>query len=544
MLLLLLSCLQALGQAPRDTGNQVTITIRHADFLERATTDTASYVMKLVGNVALVQGSSQLFCDSAYLNLEKNNVEAFGNVRIVQPGANVQSDYLRYTGNTRQAFLQGNVSLTNGKDNLWAEELYYNTGTKLATYALGGTLQTENTTLSSNSGSYNLNSKDARFTGEVYVSDPQYNTQSEDLGYNTVTKVVTFYGPSVVTNDKSELRTSKGTYDSKREVAHFTARSSILSGGQYIEANLLDYDRKTGYGLAVGNVIALDTTQQITLYSGRASYNEISRVLLATEKPVLKRQNETDSLFARADTFYSAPVTALHTLQPGRKDSAVQAADSAAKKPVRKVKRPALDSVAAPVPADSTAPRFFIGFHHVRVFSDSLQARADSISYSQQDSVLRLMGSPVAWSRHSQVTGDTILLFTDSGRLKRLLVPNNAFLVSRSGPEKADLFDQVQGRTLEGIFENNEFRFAEVWPNAESIHFVQDEEKRYVGVSQAASERIKIFFEKSGISRIVYEQDATQTLTPMQQANLPAMRLSRFTWREKERPKSKAELFE
>jgi len=61
LLLLLLSCLQALGQAPRDTGNQVTITIRHADFLERATTDTASYVMKLVGNVALVQGSSQLF---------------------------------------------------------------------------------------------------------------------------------------------------------------------------------------------------------------------------------------------------------------------------------------------------------------------------------------------------------------------------------------------------------------------------------------------------------------------------------------------------
>lgn len=548
LLLLLGTVFSAIAQLPPDTSNQITITIQHADFLERAAADTSGYVMKLIGNVVLKQTDNQLFCDSAYLNMDRNNVEAFGNVRIVQPGTNVQSDYLRYTGNTKQAFLKGNVSLTNGKDNLWAEELNYNTGTKLATYALGGTLQTENTTLSSNSGAYNLNSKDARFTGEVYVTDPQYETQSEDLGYNTGTKVVTFFGPSVVTNDKSVLRTSRGTYDTRKEVAHFTSRSSILNAAQFIEADQLDYNRHTGEGLAVGDVVALDTAQKTTLYSGRATYNEISGILLATEKPVLKKQSGSDSLFIRADTFYSAPVSALRIIQPLKKDS-VTAADTLlpkAKKKEKVRKLQAADTLAiAPAPADTSAPRFFIGYHHVRVFSDSLQALCDSISYTQTDSVLRMMGNPVAWSRNSQITGDTILLFTDSSRVKRLFVPKDAFLASRSGPEKAMLFDQVQGRSLEGWFnEAGEMDHALVWPNAETIHFVTDEEKRYIGVSQAAGERIRIYFEDGAIRHIVYEQEATQTLTPLSQANLPAMRLSRFKWREAEKPKSRQELFE
>ena len=553
LLLLLGSTVAVKAQQPRDTANQVTITIQHADFLERVAADTANSIMKLIGNVALKQGDNQLFCDSAYLDLDKNYVEAFGNVRIVQPGSYVQSDYLRYTGNTKQAFLKGNVGLTNGKDNLWAEELNYNTGTKLATYAQGGTLQTENTSLSSNGGAYNLNTKDARFTGEVYVTDPQYSTQSEDLGYNTATKVVTFFGPSVVTNDKSELRTAAGTYDTRNEVAHFTSRSSIQNQEQYIEANRLDYNRITGEGLAVGEVVALDTVQKITLYSDRATYNEISRVLLATEKPVLKKASENDSLFIRADTFYSAPVTALAAIQPVSKDTLAASADTvkqAAAREKKSRKKRTADTAAAlavapPQPADTSAPRFFIGYRHVRVFSDSLQARCDSISYSQADSVLRLMGDPVAWSRQSQITGDTILLFTDSSRVRRLYVPNNAFLAARSGPEKAELFDQVQGRTLEGFFnDSSELEHALVWPNAETIQFVTDDAKRYIGVSQAAGERIRIYFENGAIRHIVYEQDATQTLTPLPQADLPAMRLSRFKWREEERPKSRAELFE
>lgn len=472
-----------------------------------------------------------MYCDSAYINTIKNNVEAFGNVRIIQPdGTEVMSDYLRYTGNSRQAYLKGNVSLTDGKDNLWAEELEYNLSTKIGVYHQGGTLQSEATTLSSNTGQYNVKTKDARFKGDVLVSDPEYDVSSTDLGYNTETKVVRFFGPSVVTNERSRLKTSSGTWDAKSEIAHFTSRSSIRNEAQFIEGDKLDYNKKTGEGNALGNVIAIDTNQNITLYSGRAVYNEITQVLWADLNPVLKKVNRQDSIFIRADTFYAAPV-------PEQKDS-FRVADTAQKSVGVKTYLPH-DTLAA----DSSRPRYFIGFHHVLVYSDSLQAVCDSIVYSQKDSAMRLIYQPVAWSRNSQITGDTIVLFTDTSSIKRLWVPNNALVVSQSGPEKANMFDQVQGKTLTGFFENNNIEKMIVWPAAEAIYYSKDDEDAYLGMVQASSERMTVFFENQQISRILLEQGIKQKMTPMQQVNPAAARLSRFQWWKEKRPKSVEELF-
>ena len=481
-----------------------------------------------------------MYCDSAYVDVTKNNVQAFGNVRIVQPGGTeVLSDYLRYVGNIRKAFLKGNVVLTDGKSTLWAEELDYDLGTKIGVYTQGGTLQSETTTLSSNTGNYNVKTKDARFTGEVYVTDPKYDVVSEDLGYNTETKLVRFFGPSIVNNDKSELRTSSGTWDAKNEVAHFVTRSSIQNAEQYIESDKMDYNRKTGFGVAVGKVIAIDTGQHTTLYCGYVQYNEITRNLLATVRPVMKQMNNNDSLFIRADTFYAAPV-------PKAKDTTL---DSNRKAEIKKPlgKNITEISKAAPtdtVRSDSTQPRYFIGYHHVLVYSDSLQARCDSISYSQADSTMRLMYSPVAWSRTSQITGDTILLYMDSSRLKKLYVPNNALVVSQSGPPKAGLYDQTQGKTLTGYFENNAIREMVVMPNAEAIYYSKDDAGAYLGVVQAQSERMRVYFENEQVSRILLEQEPRQTMTPMQQVNIPATRLSRFQWLIDKRPKSVQELFD
>ena len=253
----------------------------------------------------------------------------------------------------------------------------------------------------------------------------------------------------------------------------------------------------------------------------------------------MKQMNNNDSLFIRADTFYAAPV-------PKAKDTTL---DSNRKAEIKKPlgKNITEISKAAPtdtVRSDSTQPRYFIGYHHVLVYSDSLQARCDSISYSQADSTMRLMYSPVAWSRTSQITGDTILLYMDSSRLKKLYVPNNALVVSQSGPPKAGLYDQTQGKTLTGYFENNAIKEMVVMPNAEAIYYSKDDAGAYLGVVQAQSERMRVYFENEQVSRILLEQEPRQTMTPMQQVNIPATRLSRFQWLIDKRPKSVQELFD
>lgn len=522
----------ARAQKKDDAAKKVPIEILSAAVLQHVLTDSGE-INKLIDSVVMKQGDNMMYCDSAYFDLAKNNVEAFGDVRIVQPGSEANSDYMRYVGNTKMAYMRGNVMLTDGKSHLWSEEVEYNTGTKIGTYAQGGTLQDSTTTLSSNAGTYDMNSKNARFTGEVYVTDPKYNIISDDLGYNTESKLVTFFAPSVVTSDSSILRTSCGTYDSKNEVAHFTCRSSILNKEQYVEADKIDHNRKTGIGMATGNVIAIDTTQHSTLYCGRADFNEKKRITLASIKPVLKQMNGKDSLFIRADTFFTAPIPMKgDTLQPVKKTVGKG-------KKKKEILVPAEDTTEA----DSSRPRFVIGYHHVLIFSDSMQGKCDSISYIQKDSVLKMMYDPVMWSRKSQITGDTILLYMDSSKLKRMYVPNNGLMVQQSGPEKAKIWDQVQGKTITGLFKNNALDSMVIEPEAQTIYYSKDDDGAYMGVNEASGERMTILFKNEAMDKILFIKDTKQKVTPMDKANLPAMKLSRFKWREDERPKSLEELF-
>ncbi len=500
--------------------------------LQYVQTDSGA-VNKLIGNVILKQGENMMYCDSAYFFLDRNTVEAFGNVRVVQPGSEATSDYMRYLGNTKLAYMKGNVMLTDGQSNLWSEEVEYNTGTKIGVYNQGGTVQNETTTLSSNAGVYDMRSKNARFTGEVIVTDPEYHVVSEDLGYNTETKLVTFYSPSVVTSDSSILQTSDGTYDSKNKIAHFISRSSVWNKEQYIESDILDYDRTTGIGVAIGNVISLDTIKKTTLYSGRSDYNEKKKTVLATIKPVLKQINGKDSIFIRADTLFSAAVNK-------QRDSIPVTRIVGKGKNAKKV----VEYIADTTDADSSDPRYFIGYHHVKIFSDSLQGVCDSISYSTVDSIVRMMIDPIAWSRNSQITGDTILLYMDSSELRKIYVPNNAFMISQSGPPRAELWDQVQGKTLTGNLKNNTITDMLVRPDAQAIYYAKDDNGAYIGVNEASSERMRILFRDQGIYKIIFEQDVKQKMTPLNQADLPNMKLSRYQWHVNRRPRSLAELFE
>jgi len=357
----------------------------------------------------------------------------------------------------------------------------------------------------------------------------------------------------VVVNDRSELRTSNGYWDSRQEKGWFTDRSSIKNEEQYIEADTIDYDRTTGFGNAYGNVIAIDTAQETTLYSGYAEYNEITHRLRAMIRPVMKKLNGGDSLFIRADTFFSAPVPepgdTLTIAAPVKKDTVKgkRQRSAAGKASAKKEKGGTLLPAPAPRPApdeDTAVQRYFIGYHHVRIFSDSMQGSCDSIVYSQQDSIMRLIRDPVLWSRNSQITGDTILLFTDSGVLKRMYVPNKALIVSQSGPPKAQMYDQIQGRSLIGNFINNALNDMLVWPDAESIYYATDDDGAYLGVSQATSERLRVLFRDQRISRIIFEQDVKQSMTPLDQVSIPTLRLSRFRWLPERRPKSREELFQ
>ncbi len=542
-----------------DTSNKMTIFLT-AKLIIHNETDSGQ-VNRFLDSAVFRQGTDTLYCDSLYQNKTKNIIEAFGDVRVAQAGGTQATcNYLRYETAKKLAYMRGSVTLTDGKNKLWCDELTYDLGTKVGTYNNNGRLQADSTTVTSNSGVYDVKGKEARFMGNVVVKDPRYKTTSEDMGYNTDTKLTHFYAKSVVVGDsgKTRLQTTRGEYDAAKGMAHFTAHSSIWYDGQYIEGDTLFYDRAQGYGYAYGHIIAWDTSRNALLYCGHAEYFQRKRVLWALNKPVLVQINGPDTIYVRADTFYSAP--AQRTVKASIADSlsslkgavkkAIQTPDSLLANQLKKTAKRKKDKVTTPSMlaidtsvADSTAPLCFIGYHHVRIFSDSLQGVCDSIVYTQSDSSVRMIYKPIVWARKSQVTGDTIVMQMDSGKIRNIYIPNNAFVVSQTGPDKAELYDQVQGKILKGYFKNNTLTELNVYPNAESIYYPKDDSGAFIGVTQASGEKMRIFFKDQKIQKIRLEKDVHQTLTPLQNADLPNTRLSRFKWIPERRPKSKGELF-
>jgi hypothetical protein len=145
---------------------------------------------------------------------------------------------------------------------------------------------------------------------------------------------------------------------------------------------------------------------------------------------------------------------------------------------------------------------------------------------------------PVLWPRKSQITGETIYLQMANNQLKTLFVPKNAMMVSQSGPDQAHMFDQIQGNTIRGYFANNSLDSLIAQPNASSVYFIKDDSNAYVGCNEAQSERIEIIFKDEKIQKIYYRKDVSLKTTPMKDVIPASIRLSRFSWRESERPET------
>lgn len=250
----------------------------------------------------------------------------------------------------------------------------------------------------------------------------------------------------------------------------------------------------------------------------------------------------------RIDTITTIPANIEDSIQQAlvQKDSlhqeiAIQPADSLAKDSlgnllVRK------DTLTTPAQQNDSADRFFRAYHNVRIFSDSLQAVCDSLFYSGKDSIFRLFRDPIVWSGsgESQITGDTIYLYTKNKKPDEMYVFENGFMINKTGD---DMYNQIKGTKIFGYFVEGEIDNVRAKGNAESIYYAKDSEDKLVGINKATSAIIDMRFKNKELNKVVFIDDVKGTMLPIRQATEQDKRLKSFKWQEERRPKSKFELF-
>jgi lipopolysaccharide export system protein LptA len=508
-----------------DTGRFIRLV--RANTFRLVKVDSVNSLIQLIGNVVLVQGNTTFYCDSAVQDKRLNQIEAFGNVHINDADSvHTYSQYAKYLGNIKMAYLKKKVRLTDGKGTLTTEELEYDVNSGIGIYKTPGKLVNGENVLTSKEGYYYSDNKEAYFVNDVKLVSPDRTVATDTLLYDMQKDVFTIVSPTTINDGKSVIRTRAGIYDAKNGIADFSERTTIEDSTQEITADRIRFDKKSGEGSAEGNVIYRDTAQGVTIIAGTTAFNNKTSKVLATRKPVMIIKQENDSIYIAADTLLSskrinnpktlvdsAAVKNKDTLQNGKKMDVKEA-----------------DSI-----------RFFQAYHHVRIFSDSLQGVCDSLYYSAEDSTFRMYTEPIVWSTNNQLFGDTIYMTTRNKKPDQLYVFENGFAISRT---RENFFNQIRGNRINGGFANGEIEFMRAKGNAESVYYLQDDDSAYIGMNYAKADAITMLFGKEGLKRVSWVNAVEGTNFPMNQIPEDKKQLRSFRWVDGKRPKSRLELFE
>lgn len=516
----------AFSQPATDTSKVKRLEIIKADRETFKKIEGKGDFVSLVGNVKLKQDQTYFFCDSAVLNQTANIIEAFGNIHINDADSvHTYSQYLKYVGKEKTAYLKKNVKLTDSKAVLTTDELEYNTATKTGTYLKGGKVVDSTTVLTSTEGYYYGETRDIYFKKKVFLNDPQYKITTDTLLYNTFTQLARFTVPTKIISEERVVNTSEGYYDMKNKKAFFGKRPVVDDKDYTLTADDMAYDDSTGYGEAQGSVVynSKDTANAYTILANNVKSNKSTGSVLATQKPLMIIKQDRDSIYIAADTLYTAKLTELEKYRkvPNISDTLYP------------------EKTNATNATDSNSNRFFEAYFNVRIFSDSLQATGDSLFYSFRDSAFRLFKNPVVWAQDNQILGDTIYLYTENKKPKRFFVFENALAINRA---EKDLYNQVKGNTINGVFKNGNIDFFRAKGSAENIYYTADEQGGFIGVNRSTSDVIDVTFKERKPYKVVFRNNLQGTLSPIKQVNNADLRVKGFKWYDEKRPKTKFEL--
>lgn len=386
---------------------------------------------RLIGNVRFRHKGAVMYCDSAYLYNKSNSLDAFGNVKIVQGDTlTLTSDKLYYNGNTQYVKVRDQVELKDKEMTLKTNTLDYNRQTGEAIFYDRGviTSRANDNKLIACEGIYNSPTSFFYFRDSVFLENPKYRVETDTLNYDNTREIAYFQGPTYIYSEENTIYCENGWYDTQKDISQFNENAVIYNGQQKLKGDSIWYSRNEGLGRAYIDVSVQDTVDQYIINGDYGEYNEATGKNMVTGNAEMIQYDQLDSLFLHSDT--------LLAIRDSVKGNTVHA------------------------------------YPGVKFFKKDIQGAADSLVFSEADSLIEMYTNPVLWSQDLQITGDTILIKTFDGVIQNLFVFENAFMINQLDTSK---YNQIKGRRLTGFFKNNDLYKVLIKGNGESLYYATEE---------------------------------------------------------------------
>lgn len=465
---------------------------------DRMSKEKGSSAILLRDNVRLSQGDMRIFCNAADFNKKENAFNARGNVKVTKGEAmTIFSSTLDYNGETKKGKFRENVRLVDEGDTLYTDYLDFNNADNSGYFYNGGKIVDSSVTLESKTGYYYPDESSYFFKDSVRVRNEDHTLHSDTLKYNLDREKAIVMGPTEIFGDSSYIYCEDGWYDMKNDIAQIMQNALVRRNGQIITGDSLYYDQLKGYGRGYSNVTLWDIEEHLVLKGNFAEFFEDPRRGMMTDSALfIDASDPADSLFLHADTLR--------------------------------------------MKYDSTQTYATIkAYYKAQVYSKDVQARSDSMTFLEADSVIKFFHDPVVWSDSNQITADSILLYTKDEQLDYVELFGNPMLVAYDGEDR---YNQLKGGEMTGFFRNNEIYRLDAMESAQTVYYPYNDNE-LIGINAATCDKMSIFMKNQRVTRVKFFSKPKGVLFPLGQIPASEKFLEEFNWQQAVRPSNKMDIF-
>lgn len=391
-------------------------------------------VREVTGNVILTQDNVVITCDRAIQYLERNDAHLIGNVIITQDTLTIETPEGYYFGNDRRAFSEKGVRLNDKKVILTAQIGEYLFDLHKANFSLNVSLYDTLSTLTSDTLIYYRKLDKAIATGNVKIVDKENIIEADSL---------THFRTTQITHGFNNIRIEN------------KANNTVIYGAHIEDYRLDDF-----------------------------SVIDINPILIQidTSSTNSKQNKELDS------TNITALIDSISL-----SDSTAALKDS--------IRIDTLIIKSKVMEAFRGNINLFIARDSVEIIRGGFVSKNDFTHfYRNEDKIVTAKINddskpPVMWYENTQLSGDSLTIYLVDNQIDRVLIRNNSLIVSVNdiNPKR---YDQISGKNVNLIFNEDGLYKTEVFENVLSIYNVYDEGKENGLIKASSKDAVIDFFEK------------------------------------------------
>ncbi len=358
----------------------------------------------------------------------------------------------------------------------------------------------EGDTLTADRVRYDRNAKFGRATGAVRLGDGDVVVLAPEGDYDTRAKRADFRAGVTLRDSTSLLRSRTGSYWTGEGRARFADDVHLEQDSLRMAADSVVYLRESRFAEAWSGVVIERREpgrgrEIVTWVTGDHTVDDEASGRSSVTGDVLLLRVSTDS--TGVDSLW---------IRSGRIDF---------------IRADSVETISA---VDS-----------VHIVGSGFAAVADSVTYGIRGDLreTRFFGSPTAWFGNAQVQGDSLRVTGRNDTLDTLRVEGSARLALRDSASAP--MQQLRGRRMEGLFEQDSLRTLTVRSNAEALYHMESAERPDAGAVKASGDRIVLDLDGDSVTDIRIFEGVEGTYYPASLVD-GSLRLEGVSWHPDLRP--------